>query len=217
MKLSLDYLIKKPEIKKDKNPLLLLLHGYGSNAEDLFSLTTELPKHYYVISAQAPFVLQPFGYSWYDLYFDENGAKFSDDKQAIQSRELIVVFIDEILENFPIDKNDITLVGFSQGSILSYAIALSYPQKIKNVVALSGYLNQNLLQENYKNNDFSKLNFFVSHGTNDPIIPIEAARKTVDFLNDLKIKNTYLEYQMMHEVSAKNFSDLKKFINQTTL
>jgi len=217
MKLSLDYLIKKPEVNKEKNPLLLLLHGYGSNAEDLLSLTTELPKHYYVISTQAPFVLQPFGYSWYDIYINENGTKFSDEKQAIQSRDLIVAFIDRILENFPIDKNDITLVGFSQGSILSYAIALSYPQKIRNVAALSGYLNQNLLQENYKNNNFSKLNFFVSHGTHDQMIPIEAARKTVDFLNDLKIKNTYLEYKMMHEVSAKNLSDFKNFINQTAL
>jgi len=214
MNLSLKYLIREPKIKNTKNPLLLLLHGYGSNAEDLFSFASELPQQYYVISAQAPYVLQPYGYAWYAINFDANNNKFTDDKQAIQTRELLVKFLDELIDNFPIDKNDITLVGFSQGSILSYSIGLSYPEKIKKIIALSGYLNKNLLVENYKENDFSKLNFFISHGISDQVIPIEAARKTVDFLNNLNVKNTYLEYPIGHGVSPRVFSDFKKFIEE---
>jgi len=213
MNLSLQYLIREPKIKMDKNPLLILLHGYGSNAEDLFSFASELPEQYYVISAQAPFVLQPpYGYAWYAINFDAHNNKFTDDKQATQTRDLIAKFIEELTENLPIDQNDITLIGFSQGSILSYAIALSYPEKIKKIVALSGYLNQDILVGNYKNKDFSKLNFFIAHGTADQVIPVEAARKTVDFLNNLNIKNTYLEYPIGHGVSPKMFSDFKKFI-----
>jgi len=212
MNLSLQYLIREPKIKTNKNPLLLLLHGYGSNAEDLFSFASELPERYYVVSAQAPFVLQPYGYAWYTINFDANNNKFTNNVQAIQARELIVKFLDELLGNFPIDKDNITLVGFSQGGILSYSVALSYPKKIKKVVALSGYLNEDLLIENYKNNDFSKLNFFITHGISDQVIPIEAARKTVDFLNNLNIKNTYFEYPIGHTVSPKVFLDFKKFI-----
>jgi len=214
MNLSLNYLIREPKIKLDKNPLLLLLHGYGSNAEDLFSFSSELPQEYFVISAQAPYSLQPYGYAWYDINFDVNNNKFTDDIQAIQSRELISKFIDELIVNFPIDKNEIILIGFSQGSILSYSIALSYPEKIKKIVALSGYLNKDLLIENYKNNNFYKLNFFISHGTDDQMIPIEAARKTVDFLNSLNIKNTYCEYPIGHSVSPRVFFDFKKFIQK---
>ena len=55
--MSLQYLIKEPKIKLDKNPLLLLLHGYGSNEEDLFSFANELPDNYYIISARAPYDL----------------------------------------------------------------------------------------------------------------------------------------------------------------
>ena len=208
----MNYLIREPRVKKGKNPLLLLLHGYGSNEEDLLSFASELPDEYYVISVQAPYSLQPYGYAWYAINFDEDMNKFSDNEQAVQSRELIVHFLDGIIEKYPIDKNDITLIGFSQGSILSYAVALSYPEKINRVVALSGYLNENILKENYQNNDFSKLNFFVSHGSADQIIPVEWARKTPDILSKLGIKNVYFEYPVGHGVAPKNFLDFKKWI-----
>src|SRR5690606_40744290 len=109
----MNYLIREPRVKKDKNPLLLLLHGYGSNEEDLFSFASELPDEYYVISAQAPYALQPYGYAWYAINFDADMNKFSDEKQAVESRELIVKFIDERIQNYPIDDNYINLIGFS--------------------------------------------------------------------------------------------------------
>lgn len=212
MNLSLNYLVKEPKIKKDKNPLLLLLHGYGSNEEDLFSFASELPEDYYVISAQAPYALQPYGYAWYAINFDADMNKFSDEKQAVESRELIVKFIDELVKTYPIDVDNITLVGFSQGSILSSAVALSYPEKVKRVVALSGYLNADILAEGFEKNDFSKLQFFVSHGTVDQVIPVEWARKTPEFLNHLGVKNVYFEYPIGHGVAPKNFFDFKDWL-----
>lgn len=212
MNLSLNYLIREPKIKKEKNPLLLLLHGYGSNEEDLFSFASELPEDYYVISAQAPYVLQPYGYAWYAINFDADMNKFSDDKQAIESRELIVKFIDELVQAYPIDADGITLIGFSQGSILSYAVALSYPEKIKRVVALSGYFNVDIMKEGFEKNDFSNLQFFVSHGTVDQVIPIEWARKTPEILNLLGVKNVYFEYPVGHGVAPKNFFDFKNWV-----
>lgn len=212
MNLSLNYLVREPKIKQEKNPLLLLLHGYGSNQEDLFSFAQELPDHYYVISAQAPYSLEPYGYAWYAINFDADMNKFSDDTQAIASRELIIKFIDELLANYPIDQNDVTLVGFSQGSILSYSVALSYPEKVNRVVALSGYLNQDIIKEGYQNNNLKKLNFFVSHGTSDQVIPVEWARKTPEFLNALGVKNVYFEYPVGHGVAPKNFFDFKNWM-----
>lgn len=212
MNLSLNYLIREPKIKQEKNPLLLLLHGYGSNEEDLFSFAQELPDEYYIISAQAPYRLEPYGYAWYAINFDADMNKFSDDNQAIASRELIIKFIDELIVNYPIDKDNVTLIGFSQGSILSYSVALSYPEKVNRVVALSGYLNQDILIEGYQNNDFSGLDFFVSHGVADQVIPVEWARKTPAFLDKLSIKNVYVEYPVGHGVAPKNFFDFRNWI-----
>jgi len=214
MNSSLHYLIREPKVILDKNPLLLLLHGYGSNEEDLFSFASELPDNYYIVSARAPYALPPYGNAWYAITFDEAMNKFSDDVQAIESRDLIVQFIDELQQQYAIDKNNISLIGFSQGAILSYAVALSYPQKINKVVALSGYFNENIIKEDYQNNDLSQLSFFISHGTVDQVIPVDWARKTPEILKQLNVKNEYHEYPVGHGVAPQNFYDFKSFLEQ---
>jgi phospholipase/carboxylesterase len=212
MELSLEYQVREPKILLDKNPLLLLLHGYGSNDSDLFSFASELPDEYFVISARAPYDLQYGSYAWYAINFDADQNKFSDHEQAILSRDLVVKFIEELKVKFPIDSSNITLIGFSQGSILSYSIALSYPNIVQRVVALSGYLNLDINSNNYQNNDFSKLKIFASHGTVDQVIPVEWARKTDPILKSLGINSTYKEYPIGHGVSPQNFFDLKDWL-----
>ena len=212
MELSLEYQVREPKIIVDKNPLLLLLHGYGSNDSDLFSFATELPDEYYVISARAPYDLQYGSYAWYAINFDADQNKFSDHDQAILSRDLVVRFIEELKVKFPIDSSNITLIGFSQGSILSYSIALCYPNIVQRVGALSGYLNLDINSENYQNNDFSNLKIFASHGTVDQVIPVEWARKTDPILKSLGINSTYKEYPIGHGVSPQNFFDLKDWL-----
>jgi predicted esterase len=85
--------------------------------------------------------------SFHSEHADEN--KFSDIVQAQDSRDVIAAFIDELIEKYPIDKNKVTLIGFSQGSILSYAVALSYPEKVQRVVAMSGYLNTEIAVDDF--------------------------------------------------------------------
>lgn len=212
MKLSLDYKIKEPNVILPKNPLLLLLHGYGSNEADLFSFASELPDHYYIISARAPYDLQYGSYAWYAINFDADQNKFSDNEQARVSRDLIVTFLEELKQKYPIDPEQVTLIGFSQGAILSYSVALSYPEKIKQIVAMSGYLNPDLLTEDYLKNDLYRLRVFASHGTVDQVIPVEWARKTAPFLEKLGVNITYKEYPIGHGVSPQNFYDFKQWL-----
>lgn len=212
MNLSLEYLIREPKVILDKNPLLLLLHGYGSNESDLFSFASELPEEYYVISARAPYDMQYGSYAWYAINFDANENKFSDVGQAAESRDLIAGFIDELIAAYPIDSKDVTLVGFSQGSILSYAIAFSYPEKIKQIAALSGYLQTDMAVANFKANDLSKLRIFASHGTVDQVIPIDWARKIKPFLDEMNIENVYKEYPVGHGVAPQNFFDFRNWL-----
>lgn len=212
--MSLQYLIREPKTIQEKNPLLLLLHGYGSNKEDLFSFASELPEEYYVISVQAPHDLMYGSYAWYAINFDADDTKFSDINQAKQSRNLIVYFIDELVAKYPIDKEKITLIGFSQGAILSYAIALSYPEKVSKIVAMSGYLNTDMAKENFEQNDFSNLKIFASHGTVDQVIPVDWARKTSPVLEKLGIEFVYKEYPVGHGVAPQNFYDFRKWLEE---
>jgi phospholipase/carboxylesterase len=212
MTLSLHYLVREPKIKKDKNPLLLLLHGYGSNEEDLFSFASELPEDYYVISARAPYDMMYGSYAWYAINFDADENKFSDINQARTSRDIIANFIDELIANYPIDTEKVTLIGFSQGSILSYAVALSYPQKVQRVVAMSGYLNTEIAVDTFAENDFSHLKIFASHGTVDQVIPVEWARKSIPVIEQLGIAVVYKEYPVGHGVAPQNFFDFRNWL-----
>lgn len=217
--MSLHHLVREPKVRLDKNPAIILLHGYGSNEEDLFSFATELPDEYFVISARAPYDmyfdklnLNSGSYAWYAINFDADENKFSDLDQARSSRDLIVDFIDECIAKYAIDSDKVTLIGFSQGAILSSVVALSYPEKVNSVVALSGYLNLDIAKENYKEKDISKLKFFVSHGVVDQVIPIDWARKTKPTLDRLGIDVVYKEYPIGHGVAPQNFYDFRDWL-----
>jgi phospholipase/carboxylesterase len=214
MELSLYHLVREPKIKKEKNPLLLLLHGYGSNEEDLFSFAAQLPDEYLIVSARAPHPLPPYGNAWYAINFDGDMNKFSDYEQAIESRDRIVKFIDELIENYPVDKDRVTLVGFSQGAILSYAVALTYPEKIQRVAALSGYFDPAIAGKDFASNSISKMRFFISHGIVDQVIPVDWARKAPEFLRSMGLEVEYHEYPVGHGVAPQNFYDLLAWLGR---
>ena len=212
--LSLYHLVREPKVKKDKNPLLLLLHGYGSNEEDLFSFASQLPDEYLIVSARAPYALPPYGNAWYAINFDADMNKFSDEVQAVQSRDLIATFIDELIETYPVDETKVTLVGFSQGAILSYAVALTYPEKINRIIALSGYLYNDIVTKKLHTEKLQKLKFFASHGTADQVIPVEWARKAPEFLRNLGLACEYHEYPVGHGVAPQNFYDMLNWMQR---
>ncbi len=211
--LSLQHIIRKSSLTKNA-PLLIMLHGYGSDENDLFSFASELPEELFIISVKAPYAMQPYGNAWYAINFDADKGKWNDNEQAKESRDLIARFIDEAVETYPIDKDNISLLGFSQGSILSYAVALNYPEKIKNIVALSGYINHDILPEDIQQKDYSRLDFYCSHGSVDQVIPVSWAQQTAPFLNRLGIKNVYAEFPVGHGVAPQNFYKFKDWLSK---
>lgn len=188
-----------------------MLHGYGSNEEDLFSFAPELPNDLFILSVQAPFALEPFGYAWYAINFEAEKGKWSDLDQASKSRELILEFIKEAIGAYDLNPSRISLLGFSQGSILSYSLALSYPEMVKSVVALSGYINTDILAEDYREKDHSSLEIYASHGQMDMVIPPAWAQQTPPFLNELGIRHQYEEFPVGHGVSPANFASFRKW------
>ncbi|MEM6722039.1 MAG: alpha/beta hydrolase-fold protein [Bacteroidota bacterium] len=211
-KLSLHHIIRAPKVATEKAPVIILLHGYGSNEEDLFSFASELPESLFVVSVRAPRNLQPYGYSWYDIHYTAT-EKISNDEHAIESRELMADFIDEVIANYPVDENNVTLLGFSQGTILSYAITFTYPEKIKNVVALSGYLNHKIFEVSDDKN-YDHLEFYCSHGSVDQVIPVEAAREITPFMELNDLKHVYEEYPVGHGVAPQNFFSFKAWLEK---
>lgn len=209
--LSLQHIIRKSSLAENA-PLLIMLHGYGSDENDLFSFASELPEELFIISVKAPYPMQPYGNAWYAINFDADKGKWNDNVQAKESRDLVAQFIDEAVKAYPVNKNNVTLLGFSQGTILSYAVALTYPEKVKNIIALSGYINTDILPDDIQSKDYSYLDFYCSHGSVDQVIPVDWARQTAPFLSNLNIKHIYSEFPVGHGVAPQNFSGLKEWL-----
>ena len=190
--------------KDIKSPLIILIHGYGSNEKDLFSLIDYLPKEAHIISPRGPIELFNNSYAWYDIYVDANN-KFYDYKGAMKIRDELSKFIDEIIKHPNIDSENITLIGFSQGAILSHAISYSYPGKIKNIMALSGVIDEKIM----KRADLKpKTNIYISHGTNDNMIDYHISRESLNFYKSKNIDFTFESYDQGHGINEKNLKSL---------
>src|SRR5690606_28588918 len=134
-KLALHYIVREPKKRTENTSLLILLHGYGSNEEDLFSFAAELPDELLIVSARAPQNLGYGSYAWYTIHFNSPEDRFSDIPEAKEAKKIIAQFIDEIQLKYAILPEKTFLLGFSQGTILSYAIALNYPEKVQKIIA----------------------------------------------------------------------------------
>jgi len=210
--MSLHYIVREPLLKTEQPPLLILLHGYGSNEQDLFSFAEELPKELLIISVRAPYEIGYGGYAWYAINFDNVNGKFSDLKQAKTSLDKIAVFIDDIKTKYNTKPNKTFLLGFSQGAILSYSLSFFYPNKVNHIIALSGYVNTELLPE--KISKEIETDYYSSHGIVDQVLPVDWARKSETFLDNLELKNEYSEYNVGHGVAPQNFYSFKTWIEK---
>lgn len=207
------YLERKPRVQLDKNPLMLLIHGYGSNEADLFSFADDLPDEFHVISIRAFHTLDVSMFGWYEIDF-VNAEKFNNIPQGLESRDKIVEFIDAITEQENLDKENVWLAGFSQGAILSYSIALNFPEKVKHIAILSGYPEPEFIGKIPIREEYANLDFFISHGIDDMIIPIQWARNGKPFLEKLGIKNQYHEYNSGHGIVPQNYADLMAWMKK---
>lgn len=206
----LTFVERLPKLTIENPPLLILLHGYGSNELDLFSFANELPDSLVIVSLRAPYEMGYGGYAWYDINLDSENNKFSDLNQARKSLKKITTTIDYLKTKYSTNPNNTFLLGFSQGAILSYALSFNFPNTIQHVIALSGYLNTELMLK--ENTQKINTDYYISHGTVDQVIPVDWARKAVPFLDSKELKNEYSEYPVGHGVAPQNFFSFKKWI-----
>jgi phospholipase/carboxylesterase len=202
---SLFYLARPAKVSHAKTPLLLLLHGVGSNEADLFSFAQQLPDRYLVVSVRAPFVISQGSYKWYDLDFSDGQPK-GNPEQAEKSRQMLLKFIEELRQKYTFDTQQVYMCGFSQGAIMSFAAGLTRPDKVRGVIALSG----RILDETKKNvapkAQLKTLQTLVIHGTKDEVLPIHHARQSQQFLKAQSVLMEYHELPLGHSISNETLN-----------
>ena len=125
---SLKHRVILPTVKTGgEPPCLILLHGVGSDENDLVELGSEIDPGILVVSARAPIELSPGSYAWFKVRFTPEGPVFDVD-EALASLKILSGFIKEISERYGVGKT--VLAGFSQGGIMSACVALTEPESV---------------------------------------------------------------------------------------
>lgn len=210
--LSLVHLIRRPlAATGGKPPLLLLLHGVGSHEQDLFGLASLLDPRFFVVSARAPITLGPGAYAWFHVQWTAEGP-VATGTEAEESLVILSRFIAELVEAYSLDGKRVYLLGFSQGSIMSLALALTTPELVAGLVVNSGRLLLEMLPKLAPREALAGLPILVTHGTQDQVLPIRFGRAIRDELGTLPVAVSYREYPMAHEISAESLSDVAAWL-----
>ncbi len=210
--LSLVHLVHQPILEEDAPPLLLLLHGVGSNEHDLFALAPFLDERFLIISARAPNTLEPGSYAWFDVDFTPQGP-IIDPEQAEASRKALIAFLDEAVTAYGADPKQVYLMGFSQGAIMSASVALTRPELVAGVVLMSGRILPEIQPLMAPSEQLAGLPFLVVHGTADTVLPIHHGRASRQLLSSLPVELTYYEYPMGHEISQESLADVTAWLS----
>ena len=189
-----------------------MLHGYGSNYNDLISLSDFFGDDYLYISIQANLSLDINSYCWWSLHFDKDHTLKSDFDQAKYSVENLNKFIQkEIITKYNFNKKNIVLLGFSQGAMLAYALSLNFYDMYKKVIALSGKIQEEIIKP-VSDDKYKDHKFYCSHGIFDQTIPITYARKASDWFEKNKINYNYQEFDSQHNLCMENIEAVKNWL-----
>lgn len=210
-RMALYYLVREPKIKSAKPPVIILLHGVGSNEEDLFSFANQLPDQFLVISARAPITLALGSYAWYQVEFSTGKPSYNFEEEET-GRKTLLQFIDQIKEKYSPGSKEIYLMGFSQGAIMSYSVGLTRPDLVKGIAVMSGRLLEEIRPLMASKDQLKKLRVFISHGTNDQTLPVRYAQEAVVFLKSNGIEPVYKEYEESHGINNDMFSDFLQWL-----
>jgi len=201
------------------HPTILTLHGRGANALDLLGLAPYLCNgKFLMICPQGPLETPigpgAFGYAWYPMSMGGP----PDIGAILSSRKKLQEFLDECLNRYPIDTKKLVVLGFSQGGVMAYSLALSNPERFAGLAVLSSWLPTELISKLSINNEaVQSLPTIVQHGSQDQMIEIQRAKDSVERLRALRVPLTYRDYDMGHEITPRSLTELSAWLDETVM
>lgn len=187
---------------------LVLLHGWTGDETVMWIFARNLHENAWIFAPRGPIHSQGGGYGWLPR---ENGwPPLADFAPAA---EALITEIRHLTADVHAPQGPFDLMGFSQGAAMAYAVAALYPQQVRRVVALAGFLPQ----DDPKPGRYSALRgkqFYIAHGTQDDTVPIEMAQEAVRFLQPLGVQVTYCESDVGHKLSASCLRGLEVFLKK---
>ncbi len=187
---------------------LLLLHGWTGDENSMWVFSQKFPDEMWIAAPRAPHAVDSGGYSWRALQPGTWGLPSLSD--FVPATESLIQLVDGVCSSANVDATQFDVVGFSQGGALTNVLALLYPQRIRKAAVLAGFmpdgvddlLNQRVLADKH---------FFVAHGSQDDLVPLERAQQSMVSLKKAGAQVTFCEAEVGHKVSADCLKGLEAF------
>ena len=191
---------------ESRYPLVIMLHGFGANMQDLAGLAPAINSTGYVYACpNAPIAfdlgLGRAGYGWTSPRGE------ATPEEVVRAEDQLGEFFEEVFEQFYVALGQSILLGFSQGGGMTYRCGLSRADQFAGLVALSASLPDPQELES-KLPDKRTQPIFIAHGLSDPLVSAESAVNARRFLDEAGYNPDYREYNMAHEISAEVLNDL---------
>jgi phospholipase/carboxylesterase len=203
---SLDFIRVSPPTGQIPDALIVTLHGWGANAQNVASLIpyVNLPEYEFLLpNAPYPYPHGDTGRAWYDLRAENMYDGLTESKQ------LLIDWLQSLESNTGVPLSRTILSGFSQGGAMTLDVGLSLP--LAGLVVMSGYLHPSVAT-------LTKGNFpptLIMHGTQDEVVPLQAAIKSRDVAQSLGVAVEYHEFEMGHEINLQMLEVLQTFVVNT--
>jgi phospholipase/carboxylesterase len=193
-------------------PTVFAMHGWGSNAMDLQGLAPFIADgRFLVICPQGPVPVEIGAINGYGWYQTRPGSRPDEEKIETAVEELRG-FIAETVKRYPVDLRKMVALGFSQGGMMAYNLAIRWPDRFAALVGIATAFPEFLAERVSNRAAVEKLPTLVLHGRADDMLEIARARKSIDILRELNVPVTFREYDCGHEITADGVRDLSAFL-----
>lgn len=196
--------------------LLVLMHGVGSDEEDLFGLAPYVPPQFHVISLRAPYVMGPGAYAWFEFSINRVGDRIINEPQEAASRATVAKTVASAAQQLGIPPGRVVVGGFSQGGIMSLSLLLTQPALLQAAMVLHSRLLDQVLPLVAPPEALQGRQLWVSHGTRDQVIPLAHAHATRTFVNTLPVDLHYAEFPNAHEITSDELAQAMVWLGQLT-
>ena len=194
-------------------PLLLLLHGVGSNEQSMASLAPAFDPRFVVMSVRSPIALGPNAFAWFHVQFTPQGSVI-DAAEAKEGWTRLATFIDEVVSAYGTDPARVYLAGFSQGAIMALATLLTAPDQVAGVAAMSGRLLPEVLPHAAPAAMLVGKPVLLVHGTLDEKLGVHYARSAREQLAKFPLTLSYHELPIGHAVTQESVSIVGSWLSE---
>lgn len=201
---------------------VIWLHGLGADGSDFEGVVPELglagaaAVRFVFPHAPSMAVTCNGGYvmpAWYDIISLDSNSRSVDQAGILRSRRAIrALMARENRRGVPCSR--IFLAGFSQGGAIAYATALTHPEALAGVIALSTYLPTPQLIEDEATAANQAVAVFAAHGRDDDVVSPELGLRARDFLTRHGYRVEWHDYAMPHSVCIEEIREIGRWLSE---